>query len=208
MDLNNKRSTMTVYSSKTGKESHQVRIALAEKATTVDIVEINDNEIPEDLAELNPYGTLPTLLDRDLILYNADIIMEYLDERYPHPPLLPVYPVARAQSRLLRYRVHHDWYSLADIIESDPQSSEADQARVDLREGLTSVADAFDSMAFFMSDEFSLVDCALMPLLWRLQSYGVELPRSAKAITNYAKRMFERNCFQVSLTEPEREMQH
>ncbi len=195
---------MTVYSDKLGIESHQVRIVLAEKATTVDVIEIDAQNKPEDLLELNPYGSLPTLMDRDLVLYNANIIMEYLDERFPHPPLLPVYPVARAQSRLLRYRIHHDWYTLAAIIENG--TGDVEKARQELRDGLVAIADAFDSMPFFMSDEFSLVDCALMPLLWRLSHYKVELPRSAKAIENYSQRLFERNCFQVSLTDAEREL--
>jgi RNA polymerase-associated protein len=204
VEINNKRSVMTVYSDKLGIESHQVRIVLAEKATTVDVIEIDAQNKPEDLLELNPYGSLPTLMDRDLVLYNANIIMEYLDERFPHPPLLPVYPVARAQSRLLRYRIHHDWYTLAAIIENG--TGDVEKARQELRDGLVAIADAFDSMPFFMSDEFSLVDCALMPLLWRLSHYKVELPRSAKAIENYSQRLFERNCFQVSLTDAEREL--
>lgn len=204
VEINNKRSVMTVYSDKIDIESHQTRIVLAEKATTVDIIEIDEHNKPEDLLELNPYGSLPTLVDRDLVLYNADIIMEYLDERFPHPPLLPVYPVARAQSRLLRYRIHHDWYSLAKIIESG--QGDVEQARQDLRDGLMAIADAFDSLPFFMSEEFSLVDCALMPLLWRLPHYKVDLPKTAKQIENYSERMFKRNCFQVSLTEAEREM--
>lgn len=204
VEISNKRSTMTVYSDKVGIDSHQVRIVLAEKATAVDIIEIDEQNKPEDLSELNPYGTLPTLMDRDLVLYNADIMMEYLDERFPHPPLLPVYPVARAQSRLLRFRIREDWYRLANIIEAGEAGAE--QARQELRDGLIAVSDAFDSMPFFMSEEFSLVDCALMPLLWRLPSYGIDIPRTVKAIHNYSARMFKRNCFQVSLTEAEREL--
>ncbi len=204
MDISNKRSTTTFFSDKLGIESHQVRIVLAEKATTVDIIEIDEQNKPEDLLELNPYGTLPTFIDRDLVLYNADIIMEYLDERFPHPPLLPVYPVARAQARLLRYRIHHDWYRLASLIEKGEGDLPA--IRQELTDGLVAVSDAFETLPYFMSDEFSLVDCALMPFLWRLPSYGIQLPRSAKSIETYAKRMFARNSFQVSLTESEREL--
>ena len=203
--ISNRRSVMTVYSDKVGIESHQVRIVLAEKATTVDIIELDEQNKPEDLHELNPYGGLPTLVDRDLVLYEANIIGEYLDERFPHPPLLPVYPVARAQARLLRYRINRDWYSLAEIIERGV--GDIDKARQDLRNGLLAVADAFDSMPFFMSEEFSLIDCMLMPLLWRLPSYGVELPAdTAKPIHAYCERMFRRNSFQVSLTDAEREL--
>lgn len=204
MELGNRRAVMMLYSDRSGIDSHQVRIVLAEKATSVDILEVDPSNKPEDLFELNPYGNLPTFVDRDLVLYNPDIIAEYLDERFPHPPLLPVYPVARAQSRLLRYRIQKDWYRLADTIEQGGPN--ANEARQDLQNSLIAVSDAFDSLPFFMSDEFSLVDCALMPLLWRLPHYGIELPRTAKAITNYAKRMFERNSFKVSLTEAEREM--
>lgn len=202
--ISSKRSVMTVYSDKLGIESHQVRVVLAEKATTVDIIELDDQNKPEDLHELNPYGSLPTLVDRDLVLYNADIIMEYLDERFPHPPLLPVYPVARAQARLLRYRINRDWYRLAAQIESG--EGDLETARQELRNGLVSVSDAFDSMPYFMSEEFSLIDCALMPLLWRLPSYGVEIPANAKGIQKYCDRMFRRNSFQVSLTDSEREL--
>lgn len=207
MDLDNissRRSVMTVYSDKLGIRSHEVRIVLAEKATTVDIIEVDDANKPEDLQELNPYGSFPTLVDRDLVLYDADIIMEYLDERFPHPPLLPVYPVARAQSRLLRYRIYRDWYRLAEIIESG--AGDLAKARQELSSGLVAVSDAFDSLPFFMSEEFSMLDCALMPLLWRLPSYGIELPASAKAIHKYCERMFRRNSFQVSLTDAEREL--
>lgn len=207
MDLDNissRRSVMTVYSDKRGMRSHEVRIVLAEKATTVDIIEVDDANKPEDLQELNPYGSFPTLVDRDLVLYDADIIMEYLDERFPHPPLLPVYPVARAQSRLLRYRIYRDWYRLAEIIEGG--EGDINKARNELKDGLIGVSDAFDSLPFFMSEEFSLLDCALMPLLWRLPSYGIEMPTSAKAIHKYCDRMFRRNSFQVSLTDAEREL--
>ncbi len=200
MEISSRRSVTTFFST-SDIDSHQVRIVLAEKATTVDIVEIDPQNQLEDLLELNPYGG-SAFLDRDLVLYEPNIIMEYLDERYPHPALLPVYPVARAQARLLRYRIHRDWYSLAAIIEKG--GDDAEQAKIDLTSALVSVADAFNTMPFFMSEEFSLLDCALMPLLWRLPSYGIKLPAAGAAIEEYGQTMFARNSFKVSLTEIER----
>jgi RNA polymerase-associated protein len=139
---------------------------LAEKNITYEIEDIDPLNMPEDLMELNPYGSLPTLVDRDLRLYESRIIMEYLDERFPHPPLLPVDPVSRSTSRLLMYRVDRDWYRLMDIIMEGRK--DAAKARKELRESLISTAPVFAAKPFFMSDEFTLVDCAIAPLLWRL----------------------------------------
>jgi len=199
-----KRSVMTLYSGATDIYSHQVRIVLAEKGVSVDVLNVDVNNPSEDLIELNPYNTLPTLVDRDLVLYNANIIMEYLDERFPHPPLLPVYPVARARSRLMIYRIRHDWYTLMHRIEA---GVDADVARKQLKDELLSLLPVFDNTPYFLSDEFSLVDCCLAPLLWRLPVLGIDMPSSAKALFNYMERVFSRDSFQVSLTETEREMQ-
>jgi len=200
-----KRSVMTLYSGATDIHSHRVRIVLAEKGVTVDILSVNLDEPPEDLIELNPYNTVPTLVDRELVLYQANIIMEYLDERFPHPPLLPVYPVARAKCRLMVHRIEKDWYVLADTIENG-KPAEADKARKELADNLIGLAPVFGNMPFFLSEEFSLVDCTIAPLLWRLPHFGIELPTQAKAIMAYGKRMFERDSFRASLTEAEREM--
>src|ERR1700730_10581549 len=162
-----KRAIMTLYSGDLDIYSHQVRIVLAEKGVNVDIVNVDLNNPSEDLLELNPYNTLPTLVDRDLVLYNANIIMEYLEERFPHPPLLPVYPVARAKSRLMIYRIEKDWYSLVDRIEKG-NKKDADVARKELEESLTKLAPVFGDSPYFLSDEFSLVDCCIAPLVWRL----------------------------------------
>lgn len=199
-----KRSVMTLYSGAQDIYSHQTRIVLAEKGVSVDILNVDDNHPCEDLVELNPYNTLPTLVDRDLVLYNSNVIMEYLDERFPHPPLLPVYPVARAKCRLMMYRIRRDWYSLLDPIISEKKS--ADTARTDLRDGLVTLIPVFDEMPYFLSEDFTLVDCCIAPLLWRLGSLGIKLPRSAKPIFKYADRIFERDAFQASLTEAEREI--
>lgn len=196
-----KRSVMTLYSGALDIYSHQVRIVLAEKGVSVDILNVDANHPCEDLYELNPYNTLPTLVDRELVLYNAQVIMEYLDERFPHPPLLPVYPVSRAKSRLMNHRIERDWYSLLPKIEAGDAA-----AREELKNGIVSIAPVFGEMPYFLSEEFTLVDCVIAPLLWRLPSYGIELPRSVKPIIAYQERVFARESFQVALTEAEREI--
>ena len=202
----NKRSVMTLYSDVSDIYSHQVRIVLAEKGVSVEIELVDPMSLPEDLLELNPYSSVPTLVDRELALYQANIIMEYLDERFPHPPLMPVYPVARGNSRLMMYRVERNWYSLANKINSGT-TDEADKARKQLREELLALAPVFAEYPFFMSDEFSLVDCYLAPLLWRLPEMGIELSGTgAKEVKAYMTRVFERDSFLASLTEAEREM--
>ncbi|MEW7976327.1 MAG: stringent starvation protein SspA [Candidatus Sedimenticola endophacoides] len=200
----NKRSVMTMYSDAKSPYSHRVRMVLAEKSITVEIMDVDPENIAEDIMDLNPYGTLPTLVDRDLTLYESRIIMEYLDERFPHPPLLPVDPVSRAASRLYMHRVDQDWYSKMDEILAGGKA--ATKARKELRESLTASAPIFDAMPYFMSDDLSLVDCSIAPMLWRLPALGVELPPSAKPVLAYASRLFERSSFEESLTEAEREM--
>lgn len=200
-----RRSVMTLYSGDMDLHSHRVRIVLAEKDVTVDILSVSSHSLPEDLIHLNPYNTLPTLVDRDLVLYESDIIMEYLDERFPHPPLLPVYPVARAKSRLMMHRIEQDWYSLVEKIEG-PNKKDAENARKELTESLLKLAPVFDDAPYFLSEEFRLVDCCIIPILWRLPKLGITLPPKGKPILNYAKRMFKRPSFQASLSEAEREL--
>lgn len=202
----NKRSVMTLFSGTTDIFSHQVRIVLAEKGVSVEIEQVEMDNLPQDLIDLNPYRTVPTLVDRELTLYESRIIMEYLDERFPHPPLMPVYPVARGTSRLMMHRIENDWYTLMRKIEQS-SGSEADNARRQLREELLAVAPVFNEAPFFMSEEFSLVDCYLAPLLWRLPQLGIELVGAgAKELKGYMTRVFERDAFLASLTEAEREM--
>ncbi|NUY57248.1 stringent starvation protein A [Salinivibrio sp. MA351] len=202
----NKRSVMTLFSDASDLYSHQVRIVLAEKGVSVEIELVDPNNLPEDLVDLNPYNSVPTLIDRELALYNADIIMEYLDERFPHPPLMPVYPVARAQSRLMMYRIKRNWYTLVDQI-MQGSADEADKARKQLREELLALAPVFAEDPYFLSEEFSLVDCYLAPLLWRLPALGIELTgQGSKQVKDYMTRLFERDSFLASLTEAEREM--
>lgn len=202
-----KRSAMMLYSGPADLDSHQARIVLAEKGVTVDVLHLDTQQPTEDFLSLNPYGTIPTLVDRDLVLYDVDVILEYLDERFPHPPLLPVYPIARAKSRLMLRRVEEDWYSLARIVRSSKTSDkEKDVARKSLYDMLITLTPVFEESPFFLSEEFTLVDCRIAPLLWRLPSLGIVLPSAAKAIVAYQERIFNRDAFQASLTEIEREM--
>ncbi|MBD8491858.1 glutathione S-transferase N-terminal domain-containing protein [Pseudomonas syringae] len=198
---------LACYSDPADHYCHRVRIVLAEKGVTAEIIDVVAGRVPSQLAEVNPYGTLPTLVDRDLALYEPGVVMEYLEERYPHPPLMPVYPVAKANSRLLMHRIQRDWCALVDLI-LDPRSKESArvQARKELRESLTGVSPLFAEKPFFLSDEQSLVDCCLLPILWRLPVLGIELPRPAKPLLDYMERQFVREAFQASLSAAEREM--
>lgn len=202
-----KRSSMTFFSDPQSHYSHRVRIVLAEKGVTVDVVNVDPSNPPSELADLNPYNALPTLVDRDLVLYEPNIMMEYLDERFPHPPLLPVYPVARAQSRLMMWRVGRDWCSLVDRIEAGSSDKDAEQARKELRESLVASAPLFQEMPFFLSEEFTMADCCIGPLLWRLPALGVELPaKGIKPLEQYMERLFERRGFRASLSDVEEDM--
>ena len=198
---------LACYSDPADHYSHRVRLMLVEKGVEAEIIEVLPGQCPAQLAEVNPYLSLPTLVDRDLALYEPLVVMEYLDERYPHPPLLPAYPVSRANSRLLIHRIQRDWCSLVDRI-LDRRSAEDSrlQARKELRESLTGVAALFAGKPFFLSEEFSMVDCCLLPILWRLPQLGVELPRQAKPLLDYMERQFARPTFQASLTPTERAM--
>lgn len=201
-----RRSIMTLYSGDLDIDSHRVRIVLAEKDVTVDVLNIKTGQqLPEDLIHLNPYNTLPTLVDRDLVLFEPAIIMEYLDERFPHPPLLPVYPIARAKSRLTMHRINLDWYSLVRQIEGGVKKT-SDAARKELQESLIALLPIFSDTPYFLSQEFSLVDCCIAPLLWRLPRLGIQLPPAAKPLTAYSKRLFKRPAFQASLSESERDL--
>jgi RNA polymerase-associated protein len=202
-----KRSSMTFFSDATDHYSHRVRIVLAEKGVAVEILDTDPANKPQELSDLNPYNSLPTLVDRDLVLYEPNVMMEYLDERFPHPPLLPVYPVARAESRLYMYRIQRDWCVLADKILAGGSEAELAKARKELRESLVATAPIFAEKPFFMSDEFTLVDCCIAPLLWRLPQLGVELPNeSAGPLTDYMERLFDRESFQESLSDVERDI--
>ncbi len=208
MSVVTKRSSMTLFSDARDHYSHRVRMVLAEKGVTVDIVDVDPSNKPEDLAEINPYNSLPTLLDRDLVLYEANVIMEYLDERFPHPPLLPVYPVQRALSRLWITRVEREWSTRLDVLMAGKgRETVLTKARKELRESIISIAPIFGEKPFFMNEEFTLVDCCVAPILWRLKEVDINLPeKSTRPLQKYMQAMFEREGFRASLTETELEM--
>ncbi|WP_121410366.1 glutathione S-transferase N-terminal domain-containing protein [Pseudomonas aeruginosa] len=198
---------LTCYSDPADHYCHRIRLVLAEKNVAVEVIDIEAGRCPPMLAEVNPYGSVPTLVDRDLALYEPTVVMEYLDERYPHPPLLPDYPVKRANSRLLIHRIQRDWCSLVDrILDARSKEAERVQARKELRESLTGVSPLFADKAYFLSEDFSLVDCCLLPILWRLPLLGIELPRQAKPLLDYMERGFARESFRASLSSVERDM--
>jgi len=203
--LASRRPVMTLFTGAACPQSHRVRLVLAEKGITVEMVEVGGEVLVEDLVELNPYASVPTLVDRDLVLYNAHIIMEYLDDRYPHPPLMPVDPVARARTKLYVHRMERDWYALVEAFAAADQAAIA-RARNALRDGLIVIAPIFEQKPYFMSGELTLADCTLLPLLWRLPSYGIDLPAEAKAVSRYAERLFATPAFKRSLTVAERDL--
>jgi stringent starvation protein A len=192
---------MTLFSAPADPWSHRTRIVLAEKGISIDIVSVEAGRFPEDLLDLNPYHSVPTLVDRDLVLYDSRVIIEYLDERFPHPPLMPVDPVTRAQFRLALYRIERDWYSLARQIDQEPDKKQT----VKLKKILQST-ELFKIKPYFLSDEFSLVDATIAPILWRLPHYEIDLPPQAQPIEKYAQLLFARPAFREGLSEREQEM--
>jgi RNA polymerase-associated protein len=202
----NRRSVMTLFSRPTHIHSHRTRLVLAEKNINIEISNVQGSDLPEDLMDLNPYHTVPTLVDRDLTLYDSRVIIEYLDERFPHPPLMPVDPVMRAQFRLALFRIESDWYSLAEEAELNGDGRLSSKSRKLLRESILQSIELFSARTYFLSDDFSLVDASIAPILWRLPVYGIELGNQAEAIEAYMSRVFARRSFQQSLTELEQEM--
>jgi len=202
----NRRSVMTLFSRPTDIHSHRARLVLAEKNINIEISSIIGPELPEDLMDLNPYHTVPTLVDRDLTLYDSRVIIEYLDERFPHPPLMPVDPVTRAQFRLALFRIETDWYSIAEEADKSNDGKLGSKSRKMLRESILQSTELFGARPYFLSEEFSLVDCTIAPLLWRLPVYGIDLGPEAEPIEAYMNRVFARRSFQQSLTELEQEM--
>ncbi|RZV36352.1 MAG: stringent starvation protein A [Chromatiales bacterium] len=202
----NRRSVMTLFSRPTDIHSHRTRLVLAEKNINIEIANIPGPDLPEDLMDLNPYHSVPTLVDRDLTLYDSRVIVEYLDERFPHPPLMPVDPVTRAQFRLALFRIETDWYSIAEEAENGGDGKLGSKARKMLRESILQSTELFGARPYFLSEEFSLVDCTIAPLLWRLPVYGIDLGPDSEPIDAYMNRVFARRSFQQSLTELEQEM--
>jgi len=197
---------MTLYSGALDILSHRVRIVLAEKGVSYEVMNVEARNKPEELLEINPYGSVPTLVDRELALYEPNIIAEYLDERFPHPPLMPVYPVARAKARLIIYRFDREWVLLVRKLEAG-KTPETAQATKELASYISQLVPVFNSSPYFMGDEFTLVDCCLAPVLWRLPAWGIQLSSAeTKAVNKYTQRVFERDSFQASLTEAEQEL--
>jgi RNA polymerase-associated protein len=196
------RTVLTLYSSRDDVQCHRVRLVLAAKGVVYDFVGVNPASPPEDLVDLNPYHSVPTLVDRDLVLYETGVICEYLDERYPHPPLMPIDPLSRARLRLAMMRMERDWYPIVDQIKAGGRP--ADAARKRLREALLQSLPLFKASKFFLNPEMSLADCALAPLIWRLPSLGIDLTREARVIDEYGERIFRNPGFTRSLTDEEK----
>jgi stringent starvation protein A len=201
-----RRAVMTLFSAPSEPQSHRVRIVLAEKANDMDVISVVPGRYPEDLLDLNPYRSLPTLVDRDLVLYDARVIIDYLDERFPHPPLMPVDPVLRAQFRLAMYRIERDWYGLAEQIERESDRKNQARLKKELRDAMLESADLFKIKPYFLSEEFSVVDATIAPILWRMRRYEIELPPQAQAMSRYAAAILARPTFRASLSDVELEM--
>ncbi|WP_130536888.1 glutathione S-transferase N-terminal domain-containing protein [Thiomicrorhabdus indica] len=201
-----KRSVMVLFTDSTNPLGHRIRLVAKEKDIPMDVIMTDPNDLPEDLLELNPYGTLPTLVDRDLTLYDPQVILEYLDERFPHPPLMSVDPISKARSRQMLRQIETEWYPLVDVIMANENEGEVQQARRELQERLIQLIPVFEHKDFFMSDDYSLVDVSMSVLLWRLPVLGIELPKSAKPIFDYCDKVLERELFAESLTDDELDM--
>ena len=205
-NVSNRRSMMGLFSGNTCIRSHQVRFVLREKGITTDIQNVDGKKVPEDLIALNPYASIPTLTDRELVIYDSGVIIEYLDERYPHPPLMPVSPVDRAKIRLALFSLEADIVSTAIELDAALGSRNENSLRKKLKSMLNASLDLFSSNMYFLNDELTVIDCVLAPILWRLEYFGISLGKEQKAITDYMERVFSRETFQNSLSEDEEEM--
>ncbi|MEY4210811.1 MAG: hypothetical protein RLZ92_1192 [Pseudomonadota bacterium] len=204
-NITSRKSAMTLFTSSTCILSHCARLVVHEKAVPADIEFFDPNNPPEDLRELNPNGNSPTFVERDLVLYDARIIMEYLDERFPHPALHQMDPVSRANARMLIKRIDQEWYSLLDEILTLGDKKNSKQKKM-LKESLLAAAPVFEATPYFMSEEYSMIDCVMAPFLWRLPSVGIDIISLGKGITAYSNRLFSRKAFQDSLTTEEKNM--
>ena len=205
-NVSNRRSMMGLFSGNTCIRSHQVRFVLREKGITTDIQNVDGKKVPEDLIALNPYASIPTLTDRELVIYDSSVIIEYLDERYPHPPLMPVSPVDRAKIRLALVSLEADIVSTAIELDAALGSRNENSLRKKLKSMLNASLDLFSSNIYFLNDELTVIDCVLAPILWRLEYFGISLGKEQKAIIDYMETVFSRETFQDSLSEDEEEM--
>ena len=201
-----KRSVIVLFSDSKSPSSHRVRLVAKEKDIPIEIIEVDVDNMPEDLLELNPYGTLPTLVDRELVLYDPQVIIEYLDERFPHPPLMAVDPISKARSRQMLRQIETEWYPLVDTIANSDDQAAVKVARRNLQERLIQLIPAFEHKPYFMNEDYSLVDISMSVLLWRLPALGIELPKSAKPILDYAEKVLGREMFIESLSDDEIDM--
>ena len=205
----NKRTSMALFSDAGDHYCQRVRIVLEEKGISSEIIDVNKNKLSDEILEVSPYATLPVLVDRDVALYDSVTLMEYLDERFPHPPLLPVYPVSRANMRLYIKRITNDWCSLFDSLVNDKlKEAQEKKMKKQLKSLILSTNPIFKEKPYFMNEEFSLVDCCIAPILWRLPQVGIDIPKDAKnkPINDYMKKVFTRQAFLNSLTEIEKEI--
>ncbi len=196
---------MTLYSGTSCPFSQRCRIVLYEKGMDFQVIDVDLHDKPEDLAVMNPYNKVPVLVERDLILHEANIINEYIDERFPHPQLMPADPVMRARARLFLYRFEEELFSHVSVIEHGSQKA-ADKSRSVIRDNLTQLVPLFVKQKFMLGEEYSMLDVAIAPLLWRLEHYAITLPKQAAPLLKYAERLFVRPAFIEALTPSEKVM--
>ena len=197
---------MTLYSGTTCPFSQRCRIVLFEKGMDFEIIDVDIHNKPEDLAVMNPYNEVPVLVERDLILHESNIINEYIDERFPHPQLMPADPVMRARARLFLFRFEQELFVHVKTLENGASGKEATKAREAIRDSLVTIAPIFAKQKFMLGEEFSMIDVAIAPLMWRLEHYGIDLGKNAAPILKYAERLFQRQSFIDSLTPAEKAM--
>ncbi|CAM8622391.1 Gst Glutathione S-transferase [Burkholderiales bacterium] len=196
---------MVLYSGTTCPFSQRCRFVLFEKGMDFEIRDVDLFNKPEDINVMNPYGQVPILVERDLILYESNIINEYIDERFPHPQLMPADPVQRARARLLLLNFEREVFIHVDTLERQ-DAKKVDKARATVRDRLSQLAPVVAKSKFMMGEEFSMIDVALAPLLWRLDHYGIDLPKAAAPVLKYAERIFARPAFFEALTPSEKVM--
>ncbi|HQU87798.1 MAG TPA: glutathione S-transferase N-terminal domain-containing protein [Denitromonas sp.] len=195
---------MNLYSGTTDPFSHRCRIVLFEKGMDFQVIDVDLDHKPEDIAVINPYNRVPVLVDRDLVLHEANIINEYIDERFPHPQLMPPDPIMRARARQFLHTFEQELFAGIDLLEKNQKG--ADKVRTQVREQLTQLAPMFTNQKFMLGDDFSMLDVAVAPLLWRLEHYGIDLPKAAAPLMKYSERVFSRQGFIDSLTPSEKVM--
>ncbi|AAO29608.1 stringent starvation protein A [Xylella fastidiosa subsp. fastidiosa] len=199
------RNTLTLFSSANDVLCHRVRLVLAAKGVNYEMVSVDPQNPPEDLIDLNPYHSVPTLVERELVLYAASVVTEYVDERYPHPRLMPMDPLSRARLRLAMLRIEHDWVPQVQAVQLG-NKTQAEAGRKRLKELLMASLPLFKASKFFLNAEMSLADCAMAPIIWRLQALDVSLPKDGKAIEDYGNRIFRNPGFIRSLTDQEKKL--